>query len=467
MAEPDHTPALLRVLHGNAGGASRGASAGDLRAHEGNPHPNPGSLPFGGRLPSTPRHVDDTGLSEAMLVDLLLKTLFVRGQLRLPDLAAHLGLAASVLDPLLTFLRAERLCDMSRRGETDASLTYVLTENGSLRAQDYLRRNQYVGPAPVSLQSYVDQVRRQSVSGMRVERARLAAAFEGIVVQPAILEQFGTAMNSGRAIFVYGPPGSGKTFISEHLVHLLSGHVAVPHAVAVDGEIIQVFDPLVHRPIPEDAAWRGLDLGPSVDRRWVLCERPVVRTGAELTLPMVDLQFDQESRFYQAPPQVKANNGLFIIDDLGRQIVPAQALMNRWIVPLDRHIDFLALHTGTKFMVPFDVIVVFSSNLKPSDLADEAFLRRLGYKIYIGHLNETDYRAIFRQTCAEFEIPYDDAAVDDLLREHHAKEERPLLACLPRDLLEQIRDRARFSGNPPELTHTALDWAWNNYFARH
>lgn len=418
-------------------------------------------------LPPPPRRPDDTGVSEALLTELLLKTLYLRGRLRLPEISAHMGLPAVVLDPLLGFLRAERLCETARRGETDASLTIALTDNGRLRAQDALQRNQYAGPAPVGLQAYVEQVRRQSVSGMGVTQPQLREAFDGIVVQPAILEQFGTAMNSGRAIFVYGPPGSGKTFISEQLVRLLSGHVAVPHAVEVDGEIIQVFDPLVHTPVADATPWHGLDLGAGADRRWVSCARPVVRTGAELTLPMVDLQFDHESRFYQAPPQVKANNGLFIIDDLGRQLVPAQSLMNRWIVPLDRGIDFLALHTGTKFLVPFDVIVVFSTNLLPSELADDAFLRRLGYKIHIGHLDEADYRAIFRQTSAELQLVYDDAVVDTLLRTHHEREGRPLLACLPRDLLEQVRDRARFLGTEPTMTVPALDWAWHNYFARH
>lgn len=456
MAEARNTPVLRLLESGRAGSAAAPDSAQDVVPD------------IAQTLPAPPRRLDDTGVNDALLTELLLKTLYIRGRLRLPELSAHLGLLAVVLDPLLGFLRAERLCETARRGETDASLSIALTDNGRLRAQDALQRNQYAGPAPVGLQAYVEQVRRQSVAGMGVTQLQLRAAFDGIVVQPAILEQFGTAMNSGRAIFVYGPPGSGKTFISEQLVRLLSGHVAVPHAVEVDGEIIQVFDPLVHTPVADTTtAGQGLDLGAGADRRWVLCSRPVVRTGAELTLPMVDLQFDHESRFYQAPPQVKANNGLFIIDDLGRQLVPAQSLMNRWIVPLDRGIDFLALHTGTKFLVPFDVIVVFSTNLLPSELADDAFLRRLGYKIHIGHLDEADYRAIFRQTSAELRLAYDDAAVDVLLRTHHAREGRPLLACLPRDLLEQVRDRAKFLGTEPVMTVPALDWAWHNYFARH
>ncbi len=429
--------------------------------------PSPASLPVPtSTLPPAPRRVQDTGVSEALLLELLVKVLYLRGQMRLPELSAHLCLPATALETLLGFLRSERLCEMSRRGETDAAMAFNLTELGRNRARDFLRRSQYAGPAPVSLEAYVTQVRHQSVKNMRVTQPQLQGAFHGVVIRPQITEQFGAAMNSGRAIFVYGPPGSGKTYVSELLVRLLSGHVAIPHAVAVDNEIMQIYDPMVHSAVAEPLAHRGLDRGTGRDLRWVACERPVVRTGAELTLSMVDLQFDREAGFYQAPPQVKANNGLFIIDDLGRQLVPAQSLMNRWIVPLDRGIDFLGLHTGAKFLVPFDVIVVFSSNLLPSQLADEAFLRRLGYKIHIGHIDEPDYRAIFQQVCNELHIPYSDAAVEHLLQQH-ATAGKPLLACLPRDLLEQVRDRARFQGESATLSEATLDWAWNNYFARH
>jgi hypothetical protein len=207
-----------------------------------------------------------------------------------------------------------------------------------------------------------------------------------------------------------------------------------------------------------------LDRRKSCDNRWVLCHRPVIKTGGELTLSMLDLDFDESARFYQAPPQVKANNGLLIIDDLGRQLTPAIDIMNRWIVPLDRHVDYLALHTGKKFILPFDVIVVFSTNMPPSKLADEAFLRRLGYKIYVGPLDEGEYRAITRQVCDELHIPYNEEGVNYLLRELHYKTGKPLNACIPRDILEQIRDIARYEGVQPELSEKLLNWAWNNYF---
>lgn len=419
--------------------------------------------------PRLARTVAETGLSFLFLVELLTKILFLRGQLSLAELADHLKLSVGVLEPLLAFMRSERLCEVSRTSETETAITYNLTELGRLRAEDFLRKSQYGGAAPVSLQSYVDQVRKQSVTDMQVTREKIARAFDGIVIQEHILRQFGAAMNSGRAIFVYGLAGSGKTFIAEHLVGLLSGNVAIPHAIVVDNEVIQVFDPLIHVPAPgkdEPASMLDRRRGHDMDMRWVVCQRPVVRTGGELTLSMLDLDFDASARFYEAPPQVKANNGLLIIDDLGRQLAPAMAIMNRWIVPLDRRVDYLALHTGKKFMIPFDVIVVFSSNMPPKELADEAFLRRLGYKIYVGALDETEYRTVTRQVCEELQIPFSEAGLDYLLRDHHYKENKPLLACIPRDILGQLRDIARYEGVQSEMSEKLLDWAWNNYYAQ-
>lgn len=419
-----------------------------------------------GLVPGQPRTVGDTGLSFLFMVELLTKILFLRGQLRLIEISDHIKLSIGVLEPLLTFLRTERLCEVSRTSGTDTSTAYTLTDLGRLRAEDFLQKSQYAGPAPVSLETYVQQIEQQSIANMQVTHPDLTKAFAGIVVKETILKQFGAAMNSGRAIFVYGPAGSGKSYISEHLVRLLSGDVAIPYAVVVDEAVIQLFDPLVHTPVPQSDASNCLDGRRSCDARWVLCRRPVVSTGGELTLPMLDLDFDPSTRFYQAPPQVKANNGLLIIDDLGRQLTPVLALLNRWIVPLDRRVDYLALHNGKKFMVPFDVIVVFSTNMPPKELADEAFLRRLGYKIYIGALDEQEYRDIAKQVCAELQVPFSAEGIDYLLHEHHYKEGKPLFACIPRDIIGQVKDIARYDGRPPEMSPELLDWAWNNYFAR-
>lgn len=421
-------------------------------------------------MPPQPHTIEETGLSFQFLVELLIKALFLSGQMRLLDLVNYSKLSVAVLEPLLAFMRAERMCEAIRSSEAETAIAYNLTELGRLRAQDYLKKCQYVGPAPVSLTAYIKQVRQQSVANMKVTHNQLLNVFKGIVVKEGILKQFGAAMNSGRAIFVYGPSGSGKTYITEHLAGLLTGDVAIPHAIAVDNELIQVFDPLTHEPlfpiIENENGGASLDRRHSSDLRWVMCHRPVIKTGGELTLAMLDLDFDESARFYQAPPQVKANNGLLIIDDLGRQLTPVIDIMNRWIVPLDRHVDYLALHTGKKFMLPFDVIVVFSTNLPPKLIADEAFLRRLGYKIFVGPLSEGEYRAITVQVCDELQIPFSEGGFNYLLNEYHYKNGIPLFACIPKDILEQLKDIAHYEGKPLVMSEELISWAWNNYFTQ-
>ncbi|WP_244618359.1 ATP-binding protein [Rhodoferax sediminis] len=426
-----------------------------------------GPLPGTPALPGAPRTPQDTGLPFLFLVELVTKVLFLRGQVGLIELSAHLKLTVSVLDPLIGFMRAERLCEVTRRGAsgTDADITYKLTDLGRARATEFMSRNAYAGAAPITLADYCAQVQAQSVAHMHILRGDVAREFADVVVNPVVLEQLGAAMNSRRAIFVHGPAGSGKTYLAERLKGLLKGTIVVPHAILVDGEVVQIYDPVVHRPADDEPEQpRAFDRRVPADARWMRAVRPAVLTGGELTLDMLDLQFDPGTRFYQAPPHLKANNGIFIIDDLGRQRCSAVELMNRWIVPLDRQIDYLALHTGYKFQVPFDVIVVFSSNVPPQELADGSFLRRLGYKIHVGALTEPQYERIFRQVCTQCGVPYAADALRYLLDEHHYKEERPLLACYPRDLLAQVRDRARYEGRTPILDKEVLDWAWNNYF---
>lgn len=418
------------------------------------------------KLPLPPQTVEETGVSFLFLIELLCKILFLNGQMRLLDIAGRSRLTLAVLEPLLAFMRTERMCEISRQSETETSVTYTLTELGRLRAQDFLKKSQYAGAAPVSLADYTARIRQQSVLDARITMQRIAETFQGVVLHHGTLDLLGPAMNSGRAIFIYGPAGSGKTYIAEKLGHLFPDNIAIPYALLVDNEVIQIFDPLIHKPFQQANDGALLDRGNTYDQRWVPCQRPAVLTGGELTLNMLDLDFDESARFYQAPPQVKANNGLLIIDDLGRQLVSPQNLMNRWIVPLDRRVDYLALHTGTKFMVPFDVTVIFSSNISPSTLADEAFLRRLGYKIYIGALSEEEYQAIFKQVCNEYAIAYQEDSFNYLLQKLHYKHQKPLLACIPRDLLGQVRDFARYHEVEPRLTEELLDIAWNNYYAR-
>jgi predicted ATPase with chaperone activity len=423
-------------------------------------------------LPPAPRTPAETGLPFLFLIELVTKVLSVRGQMLSVELAAHLKLNVGVLDALIVFMRAEKLCEVVRRGGsgTDADLTYNLTDLGRAKANEFMTRNAYAGQAPVTLEAYCDQVQAQSVADMRVVRADMACEFDDVVINPLVLDQLGAAMNSRRAIFIHGPAGSGKTYLAERLAGLLKGAILVPYAVLVDGEVVQMYDSLVHKSVTGAAALAAaepnapFDRGQSVDARWVRAARPAVLTGGELTMEMLDLQYDPGTRFYQAPPHLKANNGIFIIDDLGRQRCSPVELMNRWIVPMDRHIDYLALHTGYKFLVPFDVIVVFSSNFPPEDLTDAAFLRRIGYKIHVKPLTEAQYEQIFKDMCQQYGIAYDHDAFHYLLREHHYKESRPLLACYPRDILVQLRDLALYENSAPVLNEKVLDWAWNNYF---
>lgn len=415
-------------------------------------------------LPPAPRSVEETGLDLLFLVELVAKVLFTRGQLSLVALGAHLRLPVTVVESVLGFMRGERLVEVVKRGGTDGDVHFQLTDTGRVRAQAFQERSRYAGVAPVGLQAYCDAVEAQSVAGQQITREDVQRAFAGIVVNPFVLDQVGAAMNSGRAMFLHGAAGSGKTFLAEHLRLLLKGDVLVPHAVAVSGEVIQIFDPLVHEPIDAPAAGGGLDRSERGDTRWVRCRRPMVLSGGELRMAMLDLDFDESTRFYQAPPHLKANNGIYVVDDLGRQLVSAQELMNRWIVPLDRHRDYLSLRTGHKFAVPFDVVVVFSTNLRPLDLADEAFLRRIGYKIKIGALSEDEYRQVFKGVCADCGIAFREDMLQLLLRDYHARDQRPLLACYPRDIVSQLRDFAVYERTAPELTPAALDRAWHNYF---
>jgi len=416
-------------------------------------------------LPAAPRTPEETGLPLLLICELALKVMHQHGITHLQDLSAQLKLSPALLETLFLHLRRETLVEVRRRGALDGDVLYELTQAGRARAGEALARNLYSGPAPVPLETYAAKVRAQSVAAMGVTQGQLQQALAGVVIRPEVRDQLGAAMNSLRAILLYGPAGAGKTFLCEQMARLLSGHVAVPHAVEVGGEIIRVFDPLVHRAVPVmDGPHLTIDNRNRADARWVLCERPIVMTGGELTLEMLDLVFDPRAGYYQAPPHFKANNGLFLVDDLGRQLCTPRQLLNRWILPMEHRHDYLMLRNGAKFRIPFDTLLFFSTNLEPLDVADEAFLRRIGYKIFVGEVTVDDYRQILRDVCDEYDVPYTDEAFD-VLAKHHRHHARPLLACTPRDLVSQVADYAAYHGRKPELTADTLRWAWHNYFA--
>ena len=419
-------------------------------------------------LPSQPKTVADTGLDRLLLGDLVVKALHLFGRTPLAALRNKLKLSLSVLDEILRFLVAERLCEVVRRGATDIDVEYQLTLAGKQRAADALALSRYVGPAPVTLDAYQAMVTHQSMRHHRVDHRDLDIAFAGMVLPERLRTQVGTAINSSRPLFLYGPAGSGKSFLAEKLSRLMKGWIAIPYAITVENEIIQFFDPLVHHVLAEpEQGTTPMDvlLHEARDARWLRCTRPAVLTGGELTLEALELRYDYQTGFYHAPPHLKANNGVFIVDDLGRQRVAPHEQMNRWIVPLDRGCDYLSLHTGYKFAVPFDLSVVFSTNLDPAELADESFLRRLGYKIHVGELARDDYRRVFLQHAYALGIEFDEAAFLYLVECLHPQSGRRLLACYARDLLRHVVDFARFSGEAAVMDPGSLDRAWHSCFS--
>jgi predicted ATPase with chaperone activity len=417
-------------------------------------------------MPLAPRSVEEIGLPLLLLSELVLKVMHQHGITHLHELAGHMKLGVALLESLLGQLRKEALVEVRRRGALDGDVIYDTTQAGRGRAAEALSLNMYSGPAPVPVTAYTARVQAQSVGDMGVTRERMARALADVVVRPEVRDQLGAAMNSQRGILLYGPAGSGKTFLCEQMGRLLQDPVAIPHAVEVGGEIIRVYDPLVHKPVearPGDAL--GLDNRTRVDERWVLCERPMVITGGELTLEMLDLVYDPRAGYYQAPPHFKANNGMFLVDDLGRQVVSTRQLLNRWMIPMEQHHDYLMLRNGSKFRIPFDTLLFFSTNMQPSELADEAFLRRIGYKIFVGEIGRDDFRRITVEACHRLGVRYCEDGFELLVDHYHRTQGRPLLACIPRDLVSQIAHHAAYCSDEAALTHEAIDWAWHNYFA--
>ncbi len=413
------------------------------------------------RLPQRPTSIAETGLTLPYVADLTLRTLYVVGELTGQGISDYLCLPyEGVLDQAIAYLRKEQMAEVKGAGGLgERSYRYQCTIKGGERARELAERSQYLGPAPVTLEDYTTMMRRQTTRGLVVDNSNIRKAFSSLVISEQLFQQIGPAINSGRSIFLYGHAGNGKTAIAESTARLFTDTVLLPHAVLVDGQVIKVFDPVYHRamPVPQP------ELNVS-DQRWVLSRRPVVITGGELNMRSLDLVYDPISRYYEAPLQMKANSGVFIIDDFGRQQMRPRDLLNRWIVPLEKRIDFLTLHTGKKIEVPFDQLIIFSTNLDPSDLVDDAFLRRIRYKIEIGNPTATEYREIMRRICNEREIQYRDEGLRFLLTEEYARRNLELRAVHPRDLIDQLIDIARFTGVQPEMTPELLRLACRSYF---
>jgi hypothetical protein len=409
-----------------------------------------------------PQTLAATGLSTAFLSDLLEKHLFEGGVLSMRELVARTALSGRLLEELLGFLRKEGRVEVRAQQADIPGLCYALTERGRGSALSSLMVSGYVGPTPVPLDYYVEAVRLQSIRGRRVTRERMSAAFADTVLAPAMLDRLGPAMNSGKAIFVYGEPGTGKTFISQRLARLFDDTCLIPHAIAIGDTVVRIFDSSVHRQFQDSSPVVMLTRGH--DPRYVLCERPLVITGGELTTDMLEVQFDPATRQYRAPLQVKANGGMLILDDLGRQRVAPSIVLNRWILPMEEGVDYLSMNTGQHFRTPFDVILVFSTNLQPRELVDDAFLRRIGYKIGFEPLDRDQYHLVWQRVCESNGIHYDPALCQHMIDALYASTNTPLLPCHPRDLIGMALDRIVYLEAHDGLTAEALHWAWDNYF---
>lgn len=427
--------------------------------------------PHAAAAPPEVETLADTGLGDAFVTSLILKTLHVRGALTGRDLANALHLPFAVLDELIGHLQRRLFVEVKHTtSPSRPGYVFALTGDGRAEALAELSASQYVGPAPVPLDQYAGWMIRQSVQDLRISLEAIRGSFSDLVVPDALIKALGPAINSGRSLFLYGESGNGKTRMAHALAELLGSEFYVPYAVEVDGRVVHVFDAVHHRPLDEAAPERHagpdelLIPTPGYDRRYVRARRPAVVAGGELTLEQLELRYDPVTRVYQAPLQMKANGGVLLIDDLGRQRVDPRELLNRWIVPLERRVDFLRLRSGLTFSVPFECLVMFSTNLRPADLVEEALLRRIRYKINVPDPTEAQYREIFQRECLKRGLECDSEALTWLWGEYYPERALEPRSCHPRDLLDHLCDRARFLGSETVLTKAELEEACHAYF---
>lgn len=400
-----------------------------------------------------------------MLEDIVARQLLESGVVDLQLLCTLTALSSPLLDIVLRGMRDDARVEILGPSAGSQALRFSLTDGGRRFAREALERSGYVGPAPISSDAYVDLISSQSVHNIKVTRDEMSQAFDDVVIKPELLDRLGAAVHSGKAMFIYGPAGTGKTFLCSRLIKLLKTPVYIPHAVVSGDSIIRIFDESVHKPVADESgesAW----LSTRPDPRMVLCERPFVVSGGELTMDMLEIQHDKQTRQYLAPLQLKATHGIYMVDDLGRQRMSTDALFNRWIVPMESGVDYLNIASGARLVVPFDVVLIFSTNMLPEDLDDPAFQRRIGHKIGFDYADSEGYHKIWQQECERRQVPYEPPLVDFVIKELHRDQNTPMLACHPRDLIGMALDYSRYAHSTDAISREGILLAWENYFAK-
>lgn len=417
--------------------------------------PYPGKMPVSSFSPRIPENIGSLGISENLVLDLVVRRLLLEGTSTLSSLAKKLRISVPVVDHIFSYMRKQQLVEVKGMVGNDYQFTHSAA--GRQLASERFQISQYAGACPVSLKEYHAATKQQTAK-LQIDRRTLRQSFTDLIVTDRLLDQLGPALISQNSIFIYGPSGNGKTSIAERMLRVYQDAVLIPYAVEVDNQIISIYDPVVHHTIDVE--------DPDIDPRWVLCKRPCIVVGGELIPSMLELRLDEASGIYSAPLQMKANNGLFIVDDFGRQLMSPRDLLNRWIVPLDRRVDYLTLRYGVKFQIPFELMVVFSTNLEPSDLADEAFLRRIQNKIYVEPVSPSVFDQIFERVVAARRVPSESDSADFLRRLCLREGRTELRACYPNDICNILESISLYEGRAISMTKPDLERATALYFAK-
>ncbi len=415
--------------------------------------------------PPLPETLEDTGLSGSVIEQLILKLLYSRGDLLGRDLSEAMGLKFSLVEGFLEIFKRNHFIQVKKSmGMGNSTSVFALTDAGRSAARESMENNQYTGPAPVPLDQYCTMVRLQKRADGWLTPEALAHAYRRMVMTERVLSQIGPAVSSGNSFLIYGQPGNGKTFLAEALGDLDDSCIFVPYAIESQGSIIQVFDPIYHQPVADAVERSVLACDHHYDGRWIKCRRPFIVTGGELTLEMLDLKYNATSKVYDAPYQVKANNGIYLIDDFGRQQCAPAEVLNRWIVPMERRVDYLKFLTGGKMTVPFEAFLIFSTNLRPDQLGDEAFLRRIQYKMLLRSPDEKEFFTIFRSFCEAKSLPHEESSIIRFIEKHYRSTGKAFRRCHPRDVLSHVIDMIHFEKHPFQLTDDLLDRAFESCF---